>query len=102
MLHKAPLNSILNRGTKRVHDETDLNVTQICPTDRPEMSEYDDFVEMRKNEAGEPYDDGARKRLAQVMTPTSMYWCMFSEGGGVNDTQPDKRKRGRPPYFLDP
>jgi hypothetical protein len=58
--------------------------------------------ETRKKAAGEPSDlEGARKRLGQVITPTSIYWDMFSESEMIQ-IQPDERKRGRPPYFFDP
>lgn len=66
------------------------------------MVEHDILKEeLRKKEAGEPCDEeGARKRLAQVITPTSRYWGMFSERE-MAEVQPDERKRGRPPYFFD-
>lgn len=67
------------------------------------MFEHDALrAEMRKKQAGESCDEeGARKRLAQVITPTSMYWKFFSERE-MAEIQPDERKRGRPPYFFDP
>lgn len=66
------------------------------------MFEYDALrAELRKKQAGEPCDeDGARKKLVRVITPTSIYWDMFSKE--IIEMQPDERKRGRPPYFFDP
>lgn len=71
--------------------------------DWPEIVEYEALrEEYRKKEAGEPSDvEGARKRLAQVITPSSIYWDGFSESEML-EIQPDERKRGRPPYFFDP
>lgn len=67
------------------------------------MAEYDILREAwRKKEVAEPCDEeSARKRLTQVITPTSRYWDVFSERE-MAEVQSDERKRGRPPYFFDP
>lgn len=57
-------------------------------------------AEMRKKEAGEPYDEGAWEKLARVITPTSIFWNV-SEREFYDRLQPDERRQGRPPYFFD-
>jgi hypothetical protein len=67
----------------------------------PEIFEYDILrAKLRKKEAEESCDEeGARERLARVITPMSMYWDMFSVREIV-EMQPDEKKRGWPPYFF--
>jgi hypothetical protein len=73
-------------------------------SDWPEIEDYElCSVELRKKEAGEPYDEDLLKtswdRLARTITPTSRYWDRFE--AEVIRTQPDGKKQRRPPYFFD-
>ncbi|KAH8782652.1 hypothetical protein F5883DRAFT_130470 [Diaporthe sp. PMI_573] len=74
------------------------------PSDWPEMDDYEvGSLELRKKEAGQPYDEDLLKttweRLARTITPTSRYWNELE--GEIVRIQPDRKKQGRPPYFFD-